>query len=797
MIANNNKKVIQKLANRSVKFNGTRNIFILITIILSVSLVGVISLTQSARQQKMKSQLNMSQHVMYENVNEENIEKLKASDEVDFLTVAKFGDSFKIQNEMIYPVYFEKDTKSIKTIAISEGNYPEKSNEIVVYKPMLNLFDNVKNIGDNIKIKFLDGREEEFIISGFMEGNENSSVYRVLFSKEYSENGQQLKDIPYTILCKIKNADMMSENQFLDTVRGIGKNAGIERKDINPNNFFANYLTLSIQDGLVIIVVSLGVLFVSILVVYSIFYISVLENIQRFGQLRTIGTSKKQIKAIVRREGKIMFYMGTPIGLLIAWIISYWIIPEGWSLKYTLIISLMIAITELITIIISVQKPAKIASAISPVEASKFSGYKERELKETNELHRKLSSFSMAKISLKRNKNKSLLTLISLGIGGALFIMSTTLIVSTSLEQYSRQGMYGLGEYIIGFDYNTVQTIDKGITGAQLKNPMNEELIKKIESIPEINEIIKFHRTSIRYDYKEVVNKKDYLSAFNREDIDIINKTLLEGSFNYDEMIKNDEILVTLNDFIKEFYGWKFDIGDKVNLRFFDGEKEVEKSFKIIGSIDDSKVTTNYGIFVLPIEKLKQLFPSINTIDTLIISVNDFEKEGDKVEENIYNLIERSPLLEMNTLRERLAEDKESFGLRNKVIVGLSGFIILFSLINLVNTIITNIISRKKEFAMLQSIGLSNKQLARMIQFEGLGLSFGNLVITLVFGTALGYGLVRIIQNSGVKYAHYRFPIWYFIIYIIIITIVPLVVSSVLVRLFQKESLVSRLRNVD
>ena len=84
-----------------------------------------------------------------------------------------------------------------------------------------------------------------------------------------------------------------------------------------------------------------------------------------------------------------------------------------------------------------------------------------------------------------------------------------------------------------------------------------------------------------------------------------------------------------------------------------------------------------------------------------------------------------------------------------------------------------------------------------MIQFEGLGLSFGNLIITLILGTALGYGLIRVLQHFGANYMHYRFPIGYLMIYILIIIIVPIAVSSILVRIFQKESLVSRLRNVE
>lgn len=98
---------------------------------------------------------------------------------------------------------------------------------------------------------------------------------------------------------------------------------------------------------------------------------------------------------------------------------------------------------------------------------------------------------------------------------------------------------------------------------------------------------------------------------------------------------------------------------------------------------------------------------------------------------------------------------------------------------------------------MLQSIGLSNKQLVKMIQFEGLGLSLGNLIITLIFGTALGYGLVRVLQHFGATYMHYRFPIGYLMVYILIIIMVPMVISAILVKLFQKESIVSRLRHID
>ena len=92
---------------------------------------------------------------------------------------------------------------------------------------------------------------------------------------------------------------------------------------------------------------------------------------------------------------------------------------------------------------------------------------------------------------------------------------------------------------------------------------------------------------------------------------------------------------------------------------------------------------------------------------------------------------------------------ENQFTILFSVMLGLSIFIVAFSLLNMLNTLITNILTRKREFAMLQSVGMTTKQLSHMIQIEGLMLTAGNLVITLVFGTAAGYAMVRILQYFG------------------------------------------------
>ena len=95
---------------------------------------------------------------------------------------------------------------------------------------------------------------------------------------------------------------------------------------------------------------------------------------------------------------------------------------------------------------------------------------------------------------------------------------------------------------------------------------------------------------------------------------------------------------------------------------------------------------------------------------------------------------------------------------------------------------------------MLQSVGMTTKQLSRMIQMEGLMLTAGNLVITLIFGSAAGYAMVRIMQYFGADYMSFRFPGWLFLGYAVFTAIVPVVVAAIMIRGFQKEALVDRLR---
>ena len=152
--------------------------------------------------------------------------------------------------------------------------------------------------------------------------------------------------------------------------------------------------------------------------------------------------------------------------------------------------------------LLSIRKPASIASAIAPVEASKFSGVETEKPKKgkknrraegrrqdgghndrSKKMYRNLTPMNLASMNRTRNKKKTAMTMASLGIGGVLFMLAACFITCTSLEGYASQGPYRLGEFVINLSYNVSETAEHGQTSIQENNPINEELIRQLESI--------------------------------------------------------------------------------------------------------------------------------------------------------------------------------------------------------------------------------------------------------------------------------------------------------------------------
>lgn len=800
--SNSNNSAVTRLAKGSVRSNPMRTFFILMAIGLSVSFLMMLGLFNTGFQKAKERKVEGMQHIIYMSTTVDQRAYVEQHPEVQETKLYKGSRGVEIGNIMATLSYIEDtgEQSNMERTQLAEGTVPKQMYDAAVTEQFLEDMGKDGKLQTTFDLTFLDGTTETFTVTGIIKTEGKLSVYPITVSKEYAQNGSQMKDIPFDLLVQIKNARAYNQQQFEEMVYGIGLDCGIERKNMNINNVYADSLpggTVARQQALASVGVGIGVLLISILVIYSVFYLSVIGRIRQFGQLRTLGATKKQISRMVRREGLILSAVGIPAGLVIGGIIGYFLQPEGWDWKNTILLAFVVTVADVITVLVSVRKPAKTAATVSPIEAAKYVGYKEKNLsKETKYLKRKLSPFNLARLQATRNRKKVILTMVSLGVGGMLFMIGATFITSMSLEGYSRQGEFSIGEFVIPISYNAEETTEHGLIDIQQKNPLSQEFKEQIEEIDGVRAVKAFQELSMQWESHGDMDKES-LVGVDKTQMEEMEKYLEEGKLDYEEMISNEEIIICSNGLVKEIYGWEYEVGDPITILAYNGKEEVKKEYTI-GAIISGKYRTNHvgvGLYIAPQEVVDELAAGVNLNNFFVVST-DPEKEA-QVEETLSAVIDENPLLSLYTLRERKETDKANFDQMYAIILGLSVFVISFSLLNLINTLITNIVTRKQEFAALQSMGMTKKQMNRMIQMEGVILAMGNAVLTLILGTIGGIGMLALLQYVGANYMNYTFPIWFFLGYVAVILLVPVVVTAVILHNFGKQPLVERLRIAD
>ena len=169
------------------------------------------------------------------------------------------------------------------------------------------------------------------------------------------------------------------------------------------------------QKNMVLIGVAIFIIIVSALVIYNVFYLSVVNQVRQFGQLRTVGMTQQQTKKIIRYERKFLCRIGVPIGLLIGGLAGYLLQPDGWDWIAAVVWGIIISVIINFVVKVSLNRPTKIALSISPILSSKY--MMERfDCKVTNKEKRKLSSLGLAIISITSHWKSILVSVLSLGL---------------------------------------------------------------------------------------------------------------------------------------------------------------------------------------------------------------------------------------------------------------------------------------------------------------------------------------------------------------------------------------------
>lgn len=672
---------------------------------------------------------------------------------------------------MVLP--FEKSTNSIKQIArndISKNKIRKVFSIITISLATalimaLAMFES----GYEISKDRLAAGQPQVIFSevseqqvGLLRSDEHIETIAVTDSK----NGY---DAQVTII----DATKMTQYGFSTVVNKIAAEYSI--RHVIKNELFMDSLPdggLLNQNNAIIVGISIFVIFVSALVIYNIFYLSITNQVQQFGQLRTIGMTQKQIKMVIRHERKRLCRVSIPVGLLIGGFIGYLLQPNGWDWGRAITLSVLIALIITFVVKISLNKPAKVASSISPISSSKYVGSMNN-YSTPHKLKRKLSPLGISVISITANWKKEIVSLLSLGLCGFLFVLAATYSASIDVEAIVKREIYQYGQFVIETTGEYSQTSEK-----------LDNLLQNIKSIPGVNIVKQVMETDIEWSTINAIGS-DQLSIITSNDFASIQSFIQEGRTDYRTMLNSNEVMVVdgLDD---------ISIGSMVVFSFGDGVKQTYT----VGAILDGDIYSNTAVyggwFLLPEELIPGNSGSFSTSTKLVVTA-DNEALKD-VENSLELLLNDFSALTLTTMQDAIAARNLTVRQVSMAIIGITLFLLFFSIITFTSTIITNIATRKREYAMLQSIGMVRRQVEVMALGESFLLVAGSLLITLFLGIVLGQLMIRAMTDMGMFYLTYTFPLGLYVIYCFSIVFIILLITFSAFRAMQKISLVERLR---
>ena len=510
--------------------------------------------------------------------------------------------------------------------------------------------------------------------------------------------------------------------------------------------------------------------------------------------------TEKQIRRFVSREGGVLYLRSAPVGIVIGGIAGYFIIPDGFdSWNTLLVICLVLAVVYVITMI-SVRRPARLAAAVSPMEALRYVPQDGMKRTGNKKLCRRLTPVGLGVMNFSKNRKKAIITFASLALGGILFMTAATYMSSFDKDNYARQGYFTDAEFNIQYAQSAVELNEYGMSGLQAHAALSSEMVQAIAALDGVKKVTEIKSFGVSFDYpvKDEYNNGDIVYPLTEEETREIGKYLESGSADYDKLMSGDYVLVAGNGVAEEVYGWRFAVGDELTLHFYDGSKMAERQVAILGILNDEYAIDHEGLegwFVMP-ERPVLSWLSYDTLNSHLLISTEADREA-AVGEALTEMVSQKAWLTLETLADRRVAYTASANRMFGAISGLAVFIMTFSILSMMNTLITNIVTRKQELAMLESIGMSRGQIRRMLLGESLLLALVTVGATMTAGTLCGYVLSNMLYKIGAFYMAFRFPAAYAAVYAGVLAVVPLLITLVSMRSFSKESLVERVRGAE
>lgn len=824
-----NRKCIRKLSWRSLWASRKRNIIAIIAIALTAllftSLFTIVMSINSSYEMYTFRQVGGYCHGTFKEVTEEQIENISAHSNVKAagkrITIG-YMDSGIFAKTPAEVSFMDDNCTEWSFAEPTTGHAPQGRKEITMDTHALKLLGVEPEVGAEIELTYTVGalseipyeKTDTFTLAGWWEYDDISPVHYINISEEYAKEMETeaiSKGLePFRIDLNVMMASSMNirgqmEQVDLDLGYAWDKTDEGELVRIGVNWGYTSFQLGESMDAttLIAILAFLAlVIFTGYLIIYNIFQISVTGDIRFYGLLKTIGVTPRQLKRIIRQQALFLCIVGIPAGLLLGYGVGATLTPvvmarttfgAGVSTVSTSpLIFFASALFALITVLLSCSRPGKIASKVSPVEATKYTEtVKSKKKKRTT---RGAKIHQMAFANLGRNKRKTVLVVISLSLSVVLLNILVTFTGGFDMEKYLAKQT--CADFVVSttdyFRYSHSGSFIAREQIAQIEANISPSLSGcgyKLTGYVPYGWMSEKHWLQDMMHYTSEENAKTLLEQKNRRGNLVSQSALIEGLddslFDKLTVVEGDisplfqentnaiAVVVNIDEYGNvsnpDFYPHVGSVqvityikeGGYIDKRTGnpcdENTAEEYKQFRISSSRDVNYTvcayvtvphsmsfryyTTGYS-FVLPIETLnndsqQESIPMFYLFDTSD-DITEASAENYLTEltaDDLSGLMYESKA----TLRAEFEGFQNMFLLLGGLLCAIIG---LVGILNFFNAIMTGILSRKREFAVLQAVGLTSRQLKTMLVYEGLfyalSSALGALVLSFVINPLVG-----------------------------------------------------------
>lgn len=880
MITVNNRPAIARLAAKSLAANRTRNLIavaaIALTSLLFTALFTIALSVVDTTQQQTFRQVGGDFHGSFKDLTSELVEQLQTDPLIQKSgrrLMLGFPEEAPFNKAQVEVSYMDESYATGGFCVLVAGRLPaEGTNEMACDTRVLGLLGITPELGAPVTLTYKLGGNtgkpvevtSTFTLSGWWEYDPIKTASMVVVPRSYAEStlAAYTSADPrtdntgkWTLEVYFKNSHNIEEN-----LRTILANHGYQCDDSGKDNYIGigvNWAYLSTQlnsgaDPLTtagLIAVLAVIVLTGYLIIYNVFQISVSNDIRFYGLLKTIGTTPRQLRRLVRRQALILSAVGIPIGLVLGYVVGVWLAPftlltisaSSFTVSANPIIFLGAALFALVTVLISCAKPGRIAGKVSPVEAVRYTEGGSPKIKRTRRRRQNGGKpFGMALANLGRSPKKTVLAVVSLSLAAVLMQVTYSFAFGFDMDKYLRNRV--VCDYVLSdagyFQFRTngelseadIQAVDAtGLAAASGRVSYadvycyepEENYRARMAGYTGGSDLDTYLQTAERDAAGNLINI-GFVYGFSDFALDHVQVLAGDIAALRDPGQKAVAAVYNTDDYNQPVGVSNFaHLGETIPLRYVDSwelyDTRTGQAVTDPVSADEEYYNnrpltyheeeyTVVAEIVVPNPMGLRFFgnPTFAMNEQLIAADGDTQLLNYLIDTTPENETALGDFLEDYTTNVNLVLDYESKQgaveqfeqLRGMFLLiggALCAVVAVVGVLNFLNTILTSILTRRREFAMLQAVGMTGRQLKTMLMVEGVAYAALAAALSLVLSLGVG-ALMQHSVEQVIWFFTYRFTLLPLLVLTPLFGALGVLLPLVSYHFTNRQSLVERLR---